>query len=491
MNIAIKILPFLIILIGLQINSIALDRTADHIAKRLAKKELDPPYNIYSEIETEYFANGLQVEERKNLLDQIVIAKSLLIDGHTDDAILVLNRQSLKTKNYEKKLLINRFLAFAYFADAKPDKTLETLQGLTNNASWYYQNCALRIVTSLSMPLSKNSDIEEIFRGCMNHSKITNSNINETWLNLILDNKLNGYVKNAKIKDYLTTNQIETVKAVLKYGLFFSAHDQILRYYDIIPVELYADPTIRTLVAANLYNAGQHEKALRLASNLNNSNTNKLKGFKEVKKENYKTAYSHFISNLLSKPYSITNNKLILASAWESRNYKNAREALSKIPVSESLEREKELLKINLLLKEGKNKEAIYLMNNLDIKYNQKLPYEATILSSYIKLVSGDREWIRLSDNSCLNKNVISCWMHLQSKIWQDFSKDILNSDRKMESKDIQNRLNQMIAKKSIVDKAEPTLIYQKDIYELDLISNPDLGKEYRSGLKKNSDTLY
>lgn len=480
MNKARKFLPFLIILIGLQLDLMAIDRTAEHIARRQAKKELDPPYNIYNEIEARYFERGLQIDERKDFLDQLVIAKSLLIDGHTDDAILVLNRQALKTKNYSKLLLINRFLALAYFADTDPKKSSEILQSLSNNASWYYQNCALRIVSAMSMPEEKKDDIEEIFQGCMNHSRLIGSYKNETWLRLVLEHKLNGYVRSTKIRDYFLTNNMDDIEAVLKYGLYFSRHKQILKYYETIPVEFYADATIRTLVAANLYNNGQHEQALKLAGAINNSNTNKLKGFEEVKKENYKTAYSHFISNLLSKPYSIANNKLILASAWLSRNYKNARVALSKIPVSEGNSSEKELLKINLLLKENKNKEARYLMDNLDIKYNRKLPYEAAILSSYIKLINDDPQWVRLSDKSCLNKNVISCWMHLQSKIWQNFSKDILASERKMESKDIQDRLNSMISKVDIEDKKEPVLIYQKDVYELDLKSYPNLGKEYR-----------
>lgn len=212
MNKARKFLPFLIILIGLQLDLMAIDRTAEHIARRQAKKELDPPYNIYNEIEARYFERGLQIDERKDFLDQLVIAKSLLIDGHTDDAILVLNRQALKTKNYSKLLLINRFLALAYFADTDPKKSSEILQSLSNNASWYYQNCALRIVSAMSMPEEKKDDIEEIFQGCMNHSRLIGSYKNETWLRLVLEHKLNGYVRSTKIRDYFLTNNMDDIE---------------------------------------------------------------------------------------------------------------------------------------------------------------------------------------------------------------------------------------------------------------------------------------
>ncbi|MFG1514215.1 hypothetical protein ABMA71_06350, partial [Halobacteriovorax sp. ZH3_bin.1] len=126
--------------------------------------------------------------------------------------------------------------------------------------------------------------------------------------------------------------------------------------------------------------------------------------------------------------------------------------------------------------KEGKFKEAVYLMNNLDIRYNKRLPYEAAILSTYLKLLNNDQNWIQLSDKSCLNKNIISCWLHMQSKLWNNFTTEVIRKDQKMESKTIQDRLESMITAPTQKKFEEPVLIYQKDIYELDLAQYPDLG---------------
>ena len=309
--------------------------------------------------------------------------------------------------------------------------------------------------------------------------------MNSDWANLVLSFKKNGYIKNSKVKEYLASSDPYYTKLMLKFGLYFNKHKQVLKFYDLIPVELFSDPTLRTLVALNLYNDGNFAGAMKLAQSLNNSNTNKIKGHEEVRKGKYKTAYSHYVSNLLAKPYSINNNQLILASALLSENYYAARLALSKTPVSQKFSREKELLRINLLLKEGKKREANYLMKNLDIRYNKKLPYEAAILSGYLKLIDGDPEWKELSDKSCLNKNVISCWLHMQSKIWPDYTKDIINKNSKMEPKLIQDRLEEMITRKEAKVLKGPVLIYQKDIYELDLVEYPEL--ETRT----NSDSQY
>ncbi len=448
---------------------------------RATKTELDPPYNIYGEIEADYFNNGLQVDKRETFLNQLKIAKSLLIDGHSKDAILVLNKLIQTTKSYDKRLIINRFLALAYFSISDINKSREILDSIPDTATWLYQNCSLKIISTLSLPKTQNDKINKTFNDCINHYRVRGDNIRDTWLRLVLERKIKGHVVNYKVRDLFASNNLETINTILKYGIYFDENKQILKFYDLIPVELYADEQLRTLVATNLYNNAEFDRALKLVNSLNNTNANNIKGIEEVKKENYKTAYSHFISNLLTKPYSINANISILASAILSNNYKQARTALSKIPVSYELRREKQLLRINILLKEGKFKEATYLMNNLDIDYSKKLPYEAAILSTYLKLLKDDDEWKSLSDSSCLSKNVISCWLHMQSKVWQSYPTQIVNSDEKMEAKTIQSRLNSMITKKEHKEFNEPTLIYQKDIYELDLVSYPELKKSIDS----------
>ncbi|POB14519.1 MULTISPECIES: hypothetical protein [Pseudomonadati] len=446
------------------------------IISRQAKRELDPPYNIYHEIEAAYFNEGLQLDDRKDFLDQLRVAKSLLIDGHSNDAILVLEKLLAKTNSYKKELLIKRFLVLAYFSDARAKETRDTLASLQDNASWFYQNCTLRMVSALSMPKEMDSKVEEIYNNCIIRVHNKNPYQDNTWLNLVLEKRLKGYVRSTQIRDLMASNNLDIIKTVLRYGIFFKEHERVLKHYGKIPVDFYADPMLRTLVAVNLYNAGKYDQALKLAQSIDNTNTNKIKGHMEVHKGDIKTAYSHYISNLILKPESIVNNKLLLAAAWLSGNFRNARVALSKIPVSDSLSREKELLRINILIKEGKFKEAVYLMNNLDIRYNKRLPYEAAILSTYLKLLNNDQNWVQLSDKSCLNKNIISCWLHMQSKLWNNFTTEVIRKDQKMESKTIQDRLEAMIAPVSDKKFEEPVLIYQKDIYELDLAQYPKLG---------------
>ncbi|MFG1514216.1 hypothetical protein ABMA71_06355, partial [Halobacteriovorax sp. ZH3_bin.1] len=308
-----------------------------HIISRQAKRELDPPYNIYHEIEAAYFNEGLQLDDRKDFLDQLRVAKSLLIDGHSNDAILVLEKLSAKTNSYKKQLLINRFLVLAYFSDARAKETRDTLASLQDNASWFYQNCTMRMVSALSMPKEMNDKIEEIFNNCIIRIHNKNPYQDNTWLNLVLEKRLKGFVKSTKIRDLMASNNIDIIKTVLRYGIFFKEHERVLKHYGTIPVDFYADPMLRTLVAVNLYNAGKYDQALKLAQSIDNTNTNKIKGHMEIHKDDIKTAYSHYISNLIQKPESIVNNKLILTTAWLSGNFKNARIALSKIPLSESL----------------------------------------------------------------------------------------------------------------------------------------------------------
>lgn len=447
-------------------------------AKVLLPIELD--WSIYNDVEIEELLSKLSVEADEDVISEIQVAKLSLLNGEIDGAISLLSELLEKYPKSSFKLLTKRYLAISFFIIGDYDRTFNILSDPgfeeTNN---YRQICILKIASNLATNNLESLKISIDKCKRLNQDLSNNDYIWLDYMMIKLENKFNKIVFKDKINKIGRFEDNEYIRSWLKFSLLFNHTDLVTENLEKMPEMAFQNEILRTLLAINIYRSGNTKLSKDFIEDLNNSNAAYLKSLLSILDSEYKTAYAHLKASLKRRPYSIMANQLMTALAYQTKNYEDARLALTMLIPTKNLTREKKLIKTALLVQEENFNRAAYEIERVFHEYNKKMPFEGTILQNYIFFRVQNKEWIKTSADSCLNFDGVSCWLHAQSITWDEYDKKI----EELEAKPFKvTQFIDEITEQKISNRLdEKVFISQKDITELDIQNDPyleDMGED-------------
>lgn len=447
-------------------------------AKVLSPIELD--WSIYNDVEIAELLGALSIEADEDVVSEIQVAKLSLLNGEVDGAITLLSELLEKYPNSSFKVLTKRYLAISYFIIGDYQRTSAILSApefdLTIN---FKQICMMKIASELS-----NNELTQLrldIAKCkrLNYEYSDNQFI---WLDFLLTKLENKFDLNQfknKIDKIGSFDNNDNIRNWLKFALLFKHSDLVTQNLEKLPEKAFQNEILRTLLAINIYRSGKFSTAKDFIEDLNNSNAAYLKSLLSIKDLEFKTAYAHLKTSLKRRPYSISANQLMSALAFQTKNFSEGRQAVSMLIPTSNYKREKKLIKTAFMVQEENFKRASYEIERVFAEYNKKMPFEGIMLQNYIYFKTNDIKWIETTEESCLSYDGVSCWLHAQSLIWNEFDHKI----EKIEQKNfkVTQFIDEITQQKVFDPLNEKVFISQRDIIELDIQKDPyleDMGED-------------
>ncbi len=438
-------------------------------------RELD--WSIYSETQARDFLQTFKHERNLRLLLNIERAKLLTIYGDIETSQKLLTQLKINYTNPNIQKVVKLMLARNYFilgAYENTKKELRTYSFVPNKD--FRESCLLLYMSSFSDKSDRSlAEMDRCVR--LNAADLLSD---QFWYRLVKSeqngtkNQTNYYER--LLFEMKQATDYKKVESWLKYGIYFNYEDLISENLAILPSMAILDSRLRTLSAYNLYNAGKINDSNEYISNIQSFNGNYLKANIEVQNENYKLSYAFNKAALKKRKHSIYANQLNLSMGWLNNEYEDTRNSLNRLVSHGDLQNYQEIYNATLLYQENKLYRSNFEIKKLNDSFNSQLPYPGRILATSVYIDRLDSEWIESANKACAYYSVVNCWLKMQSTIWKDYSK--VFKEAKEEEKRISILKNISALVKDTSDDIEDSVfINQRDIEELDLITEPKMGE--------------
>lgn len=432
-------------------------------------EEIEPDWSVYSPTEMKEEWNENKWDNQRADLQNLEKAKLAIISGEIKRALFYLKKidENIPVLGAIKL----RYQALADFLREEYDQSLEAIEKLERNhlRSDSVTNFIKMLGLITKGPSAKLRDAIRIFQAqSRNYSKN-----DQLWLHnfeRLLYNKEKLFSSEVVGDINYLSSSIDMTRIWLKTGILLGMEKSTEAKFGAIPFRYFRSKRIREIIGFTYYRLGNYAKAMSYVENLHSSNSENIKGNLMLLEGKHEIAFGHFNLAIKSKFNSLTALERAIPLAWDLGKWEEGRELLKRMINKKIDARKKLTLDTAFRLRKGEISKAFSQLEVLNAKFDDKPPREVGQMLAYASLLQDDGEiFIHSSDEACRQYDGTSCWLLMQSTIWQNLSKTLQRDDKIIENIDealdaLIFEGNTKIEEKSIVNQVE---IDELDAYEM------------------------
>lgn len=466
---------FLSVLLCFSLKNISAEATEADILSSATLKEIwfdedefRDSASVEAELRDESFARGSDV-------DSLLRAKFKLINGDLLLAKFYLNR--IDDKSSRVFAVKKRYLALISFIEGNFEQSLEHLKDKRfYDNSIYPKICLLKLVNF--MAVNDLAALQREKESCMFYTGKTSKN-DQFWLDTMVKLKLKdtvGVKRNMVTDVEHTISDDELARLWLKTGLYLNKEKDLINLISILPESSYQSKRLREIVAFMYLRSGSDadkQKALAFVDDIDSANAENIKGSINLVNKEYELAFGHFRLALQKKQDSTNSLERAIPLSWMLNQWADGLSMLDN-STNKSLDpRNVHAIRIAFLIRNKQFTLAQRELALLKIDFQNKPPFEVTIMDSYVALMMGaqdkkfDKRKVEESTESgCKKFDGISCWISLQFIQWENLGKTIKREDEIFTDKEM--TIESLKEKKALRPLKENVTVDQRDIEELD-----------------------
>ncbi len=421
-------------------------------------------WNYYGKEEVERYQIQKEYQSKSQDIFAIKEAKMAIINGDLELARFFLSK--VNTKRSELSLLKNRYLSIVYFIEGDYQTSYDLINSNQYNILQYYkQICLLRIINLIAL-----DDIEKFKAemGSCQNATIDNASNNHFWLKQVSNIKernkelLQGTLIN-QLRQSVTNN--EYIKIWMKLALFINKEEVIVNKISGLPPSAYQSKEIRELIGFAYYRIGDLKKAEEFIEDIETPNTDNIRGNINLAQDKLELAFGHFKLALTKKQNSKNALERGIPLAYLLGQWDEGLKMLER-SVEIKDERKKEALETAFNIRKDNIEKSRELLNVLEYKFKNKLPYELILMDTFVSLKEGNQERLKeTAAEGCRKEEGLHCWLNSKLFEWDNIGKTFTRDDSTL-GKNFDIDALKSTAK--ITPLEDNILIDQKDIEELD-----------------------
>ena len=415
----------------------------------------------------EYILIGRMLEEnvtseKKSLRD----AKFLLLNGETELARQTLNNL-LKNDKSKLRGMLNRYMAIAYFQEARWKEALAALS--TQELSVYPQYgkiCPLKIITRIAVRDTRG--LMQEWLKCKNENAKDVIKNDVVWMEILVrlaSDAPKGTAAKAIRTTYLRNMSNEQMRSMLKLALFLNLETMLIDQLELLDYEAIQDEELRGLVAHIYFRQGRLAEAWRYMQDIAHPNVENMKGNLWLLRGNQELAYAQFKLALKQKSNSHNAVERALPLAWSLKQWKEGAKLSERIYTHEKNRLQRLTTTAAFAVAQEEWSEAL---TRLEIVHQQSgvgTAQEVSQLSTYVALRQNDAKRLhRYSLLSCEAGDLMSCWIQMSKLTWDDLPSMLKRDNPSAPAEPIWRAL----ASQEVEEFKEETFVDQRDIDELD-----------------------
>ena len=243
--------------------------------------------------------------------------------------------------------------------------------------------------------------------------------------------------------------------------------DFLFRNLKNLPPRAYENSRIRELVGLVHYRTGDSKKAFDFIEDLDTPNAENIKGNIKLSEKKYELAFGHYMLALKRKQNSLNALERAIPLAWIVGNWDDGLKLLRRILTTKDNEKKVLVLDTLFRIRKEKFQESAAQIRYLDEKYLNKAPFELELMKSYVFLRNKENKPFHSSSTrTCRDFDGLSCWLSLQSGIWDNIGQTINRKEKIPNGHEL--NIDLIREKMTIEEMDEVHYVDQRDIEELD-----------------------
>lgn len=435
--------------------------------EEISSGKITKDWSYYGKEEVERYQIQQEYKVKSQDIFSLREAKIAIINGDLELARFFLSK--INTSRSDLTLVKNRYLSIVYFIEGDYQSSYDLISSNQYNLSRYYkQICLLRIINLIA--LDKVDKFKAEMGGCQN-ATIENANYNHFWLKQVSrveerdKQLLKGDLIN-QLRESVSDNNY--IALWMKLALFINKEEVIVRRVASLPPSAYNSKEIRELIGFAYYRVGDLEKAGKFIEDIETPNTDNIRGNINLSQNKLELAFGHFKLALKKKQNSLNALERGIPLSYLLGQWDEGLNMLKRT-VDVKDERKKEALETALNIRKGNIKEARALLNILEYKFKNTLPYELILMDTFVSLQEGNQERLKNSTaEGCRKQDGVHCWLNLKILEWSNIGKTLKRDEPTMSE---EFDLDSLKAKAEITPLQDSIMIDQRDIEELDSAS--------------------
>lgn len=405
--------------------------------------------------------------QKRVFLNRMAKVKYYILNGDIDRATLELSKTAIQTGNL--RFIAIRYEALIAFIKENFEKSYQLLSHpyFKQNKTAMKEVCVLQSFNMLTLKKYKN--LMSYFGMCKILQKKYVSN-NFFWgfdtISLVLEKKriLSGDFMKVRPEAFYN---IDFLRSWLKEGLYYNQEKEIIKFIAKIPKKSYKVKEIRELLALTFYRTGNLEMSKQFIENIHTPNAENIRGNIYMKENKPELAFGHFKLALKYKKNSLNAIERLIPLAWQLKQYGEAVNILNSYHAKKIKPIKKETLLVSHLIHLEEYDNAEEKLSELEKVHTHRMPHILNLMAMYTKLMKQNKiEMQKYANITCQEYDGLSCWLLIQSQIWNDITAFI--NDKKSIAPNARYELDQLQKVSKIEPIKEPIVIHQEEIEELD-----------------------
>lgn len=430
----------------------------DHYLSR-GSYQVSKEFFEFQEVEQSLFS--VLARESKDLKK----AKYYLLNGRTREAELHLSK--LAYSNSKLKPIIYRYLAILSFVQGRYEKSQIYLSLPELNIYPHHAKiCSIQVLNQII--LNKVQNLIKNWDQCQILNVQNFKNINITWLDTLVKIKTDhseGVTELPIRKSRLDALSMKDLKILLKLSIYLNQDSLVLSEFNRLQTQDFTDQELREIIGHIYYRNGQLVNAFRFIEDLKTPNAETIKGNLYILRGKYEVAYAQFKLALTLKQNSENALERLLPLAWILGDWENGSIYAESLQTDLRQEAHKLTLLTAFMVERGEFEKAEKILYHITQQTGRGTHLDVSQLHSFTKLMrSKSDELKKEADVSCLQYDLINCWVLYQNILWQDFPFMVRRKGEVEHTQEWKNLLNtpQKTALK------ETIYVNQLDVEELD-----------------------
>lgn len=389
--------------------------------------------------------------------------KYYLTNGEARLARAYLTKLSFAEK--KNKSVVDYYRAIFLFNENKTKESLALL-----NTDEFKDEKKLAEVCYLKTLLEikhKSPEVFDNWRKCknLNAKKLNSQELN--WMDVLIDLLFVDPVKTKKdiVSKSLKNLSNPELKSILKLSLFLGVEGELLNQIPELRIEQLSDTEIRDIIGQIYFRQNKFKLAYKYIDDLNEPNSENMKGNLYLLRGNYDLAFLQFKSALAKKNDSKNAIERLIPLSIIMKDYDYGSKMINQYQVDKDWDDHKKVIQALFLLKAEKFQESLKRIDQIQSITRIRNERDINQISALNFLLSKQREKLILpAHRACDAGDYIFCYMITQFKKWENLELVIDRTD-KIHSASKWKELTQKTFDQPIDEKI---YVNQIDIEELD-----------------------
>jgi len=447
-------------------SSVIRSQTTDHrpLESIDGISKITKDWSYYGEEEIKRFLLEQEVKAKGQNIFHFRQAKMAIINGDLELAYFFLSK--INAKRTQLNLLKKRYLSIIKFIEGNYQESLNLISSNDFNIKNYYKEiCLLRVINLMALDRMKEFSSE---MGSCQNATFDYSNDDHFWLRQVtnIKDKNEALLRGNLISQLReTVTNYDFIKIWMKLALFINKEQHIIERVPKLSPSAYKDKEIRELIGFAYYRLGNTKKAEEFIEDIETPNADNIRGNINLANNKLELAFGHFKLALQKKQNSRNALERGIPLAYLLGQWDDGLSMLKK-SVENTDEIKKMGLEAALVIRKNDIKRARELINILEYQFNNKLPYEITLMETFVSLKEGNQErLIESAATGCDKDEALHCWLNLKALEWENIGKTLTRDEVTLTQ---EFDLNALKNPQDIEPLKDQVFIDQKDIEELD-----------------------